>query len=146
MDENVVLLVAPEEKSGDHQDQLDKGDRSGIARLVGYILWGPYMSVQNFMAIHPIVVEIFQSGPKWWANHHTNIAIHRAMPLLWLKLVYTALMFFKNKVLVFLSSAQSDILLNVFLAIAVDNLAEAESLTSAQKEKAEEKLRRKLLR
>lgn len=40
----------------------------------------------------------------------------------------------------------SDILLNVFLAIAVDNLAEAESLTSAQKEKAEEKLRRKLMR
>lgn len=38
------------------------------------------------------------------------------------------------------------ILLNVFLAIAVDNLAEAESLTSAQKEKAEEKLRKKLLR
>ncbi|XP_068600029.1 dihydropyridine-sensitive L-type skeletal muscle calcium channel subunit alpha-1-like [Brachionichthys hirsutus] len=38
------------------------------------------------------------------------------------------------------------ILLNVFLAIAVDNLGEAESLTSAQKEKAEEKLRRKLLR
>uniref|UniRef100_A0A3Q2WCL3 Voltage-dependent L-type calcium channel subunit alpha n=1 Tax=Haplochromis burtoni TaxID=8153 RepID=A0A3Q2WCL3_HAPBU len=38
-----------------------------------------------------------------------------------------------------------NILLNVFLAIAVDNLAEAESLTSAQKEKAEEKLRKKLL-
>uniref|UniRef100_G3P2F3 Voltage-dependent L-type calcium channel subunit alpha n=1 Tax=Gasterosteus aculeatus aculeatus TaxID=481459 RepID=G3P2F3_GASAC len=38
------------------------------------------------------------------------------------------------------------ILLNVFLAIAVDNLAEAESLTSAQKDKAEEKMRRKLLR
>uniref|UniRef100_A0A672IEZ9 Voltage-dependent L-type calcium channel subunit alpha n=1 Tax=Salarias fasciatus TaxID=181472 RepID=A0A672IEZ9_SALFA len=37
------------------------------------------------------------------------------------------------------------ILLNVFLAIAVDNLAEAESLTSAQKEKAEEKMRKKLL-
>uniref|UniRef100_A0A8C6NPN2 Voltage-dependent L-type calcium channel subunit alpha n=1 Tax=Nothobranchius furzeri TaxID=105023 RepID=A0A8C6NPN2_NOTFU len=36
------------------------------------------------------------------------------------------------------------ILLNVFLAIAVDNLAEAESLTSAQKEKAEEKIRKKL--
>uniref|UniRef100_A0A672LMC8 Voltage-dependent L-type calcium channel subunit alpha n=1 Tax=Sinocyclocheilus grahami TaxID=75366 RepID=A0A672LMC8_SINGR len=33
------------------------------------------------------------------------------------------------------------ILLNVFLAIAVDNLAEAESLTAAQKEKAEEKLK-----
>ncbi|MBN3303349.1 CAC1S protein, partial [Amia calva] len=38
------------------------------------------------------------------------------------------------------------ILLNVFLAIAVDNLAEAESLTSAQKEKAEEKKRRKMAR
>uniref|UniRef100_A0A8C5FW59 Voltage-dependent L-type calcium channel subunit alpha n=1 Tax=Gadus morhua TaxID=8049 RepID=A0A8C5FW59_GADMO len=36
------------------------------------------------------------------------------------------------------------ILLNVFLAIAVDNLAEAESLTSAQKEKAEEKKRKKV--
>uniref|UniRef100_A0A674MR17 Voltage-dependent L-type calcium channel subunit alpha n=1 Tax=Takifugu rubripes TaxID=31033 RepID=A0A674MR17_TAKRU len=38
------------------------------------------------------------------------------------------------------------ILLNVFLAIAVDNLAEAESLTLAQKEKAEERKRKKLLR
>lgn len=38
------------------------------------------------------------------------------------------------------------ILLNVFLAIAVDNLAEAESLTLAQKEKAEDKQRKKQLR
>uniref|UniRef100_A0A8D3E8J1 Voltage-dependent L-type calcium channel subunit alpha n=1 Tax=Scophthalmus maximus TaxID=52904 RepID=A0A8D3E8J1_SCOMX len=38
------------------------------------------------------------------------------------------------------------ILLNVFLAIAVDNLAEAESLTLAQKEKAEEQKRKKALR
>uniref|UniRef100_A0A8C9RF57 Voltage-dependent L-type calcium channel subunit alpha n=1 Tax=Scleropages formosus TaxID=113540 RepID=A0A8C9RF57_SCLFO len=38
------------------------------------------------------------------------------------------------------------ILLNVFLAIAVDNLADAESLNSAQKEEAEEKERRKSLR
>ncbi|KAJ8370199.1 hypothetical protein SKAU_G00102270 [Synaphobranchus kaupii] len=38
------------------------------------------------------------------------------------------------------------ILLNVFLAIAVDNLAEAESLTSAQREKAEENKRKRLLR
>uniref|UniRef100_A0A8C9L0X7 Voltage-dependent L-type calcium channel subunit alpha n=1 Tax=Phocoena sinus TaxID=42100 RepID=A0A8C9L0X7_PHOSS len=37
------------------------------------------------------------------------------------------------------------ILLNVFLAIAVDNLADAESLTSAQKEEEEEKERKKLL-
>ncbi|XP_066470019.1 voltage-dependent L-type calcium channel subunit alpha-1D isoform X2 [Tiliqua scincoides] len=35
------------------------------------------------------------------------------------------------------------ILLNVFLAIAVDNLADAESLNSAQKEEAEEKERKK---
>lgn len=39
-----------------------------------------------------------------------------------------------------------DILLNVFLAIAVDNLADAESLTSAQKEEEEAKERKKLAR
>ncbi|XP_013922794.1 PREDICTED: voltage-dependent L-type calcium channel subunit alpha-1S, partial [Thamnophis sirtalis] len=38
------------------------------------------------------------------------------------------------------------ILLNVFLAIAVDNLAEAETLTSAQKAKAEEKMWKKMNR
>ncbi|XP_025029510.1 voltage-dependent L-type calcium channel subunit alpha-1S [Python bivittatus] len=38
------------------------------------------------------------------------------------------------------------ILLNVFLAIAVDNLAEAETLTSAQKAKAEEKKWKKMTR
>uniref|UniRef100_A0A4W4FWJ6 Voltage-dependent L-type calcium channel subunit alpha n=1 Tax=Electrophorus electricus TaxID=8005 RepID=A0A4W4FWJ6_ELEEL len=38
------------------------------------------------------------------------------------------------------------ILLNVFLAIAVDSLTEAESLSSAQKEKEEEKARKKLMR
>ncbi|XP_076801184.1 voltage-dependent L-type calcium channel subunit alpha-1D-like isoform X4 [Clavelina lepadiformis] len=38
------------------------------------------------------------------------------------------------------------ILLNVFLAIAVDNLADAESLNIAQKEKEEEKKRKKTLR
>ncbi|XP_062996842.1 voltage-dependent L-type calcium channel subunit alpha-1S [Elgaria multicarinata webbii] len=38
------------------------------------------------------------------------------------------------------------ILLNVFLAIAVDNLAEAETLTSAQKDKAEERKRKKMAR
>lgn len=45
-----------------------------------------------------------------------------------------------------LTSCRAVVLLNVFLAIAVDNLAEAESLTEAQKEKAEEKARRKLMR
>ena len=38
------------------------------------------------------------------------------------------------------------ILLNVFLAIAVDNLADAESLNVAQQEKEEEKKRKKKLR
>ncbi|XP_077190370.1 voltage-dependent L-type calcium channel subunit alpha-1S isoform X1 [Paroedura picta] len=38
------------------------------------------------------------------------------------------------------------ILLNVFLAIAVDNLAEAETLTSAQKAKDEERKRKKMAR
>uniref|UniRef100_A0A8C4M7J5 Voltage-dependent L-type calcium channel subunit alpha n=1 Tax=Equus asinus asinus TaxID=83772 RepID=A0A8C4M7J5_EQUAS len=37
------------------------------------------------------------------------------------------------------------ILLNVFLAIAVDNLADAESLNTAQKEEAEEKERKKIV-
>lgn len=45
-----------------------------------------------------------------------------------------------------LSTVPPDILLNVFLAIAVDNLAEAESLTLAQKAKAEERKRRKMSR
>lgn len=39
-----------------------------------------------------------------------------------------------------------DILLNVFLAIAVDNLADAESLNAAQKEAAEEKEKKKSAR
>ncbi|MBZ3889747.1 Voltage-dependent L-type calcium channel subunit alpha-1C, partial [Sciurus carolinensis] len=41
---------------------------------------------------------------------------------------------------------QIDILLNVFLATAVDNLADAESLTSAQKEEEEENERKRLAR
>lgn len=46
----------------------------------------------------------------------------------------------------FLNFLLTVILLNVFLAIAVDNLTEAESLTSAQKEKELEKERKKLQR
>lgn len=56
------------------------------------------------------------------------------------KLVYTG-SFYTPELLY-----ETDILLNVFLAIAVDNLADAESLTSAQKEEQEEKERRKLAR
>lgn len=39
-----------------------------------------------------------------------------------------------------------DILLNVFLAIAVDNLADAESLTALEKEKEEEKRNKSIRR
>ncbi len=45
-------------------------------KSLGVIPWRPWMSIKNVMAIHPII-EIFQSGPKWW----TNIAIHIAMQL-----------------------------------------------------------------
>ncbi len=40
----------------------------GSPKSLGFILWEPLMSLPNFMAINPIVVEIFQSGPKWWTN------------------------------------------------------------------------------
>ena len=30
------------------------------------------MSVQNFMAINPIAIEIFQSGRKWWIDQPPN--------------------------------------------------------------------------
>ena len=42
-----------------------------------------------------------------------------------------------------MSRHKSDILLNVFLAIAVDNLADADSLTEMEKEKEEEKKKQK---
>lgn len=29
-----------------------------------FVLWGPWMFIQNFMAICSIIVEIFQSGTK----------------------------------------------------------------------------------
>ncbi len=54
-DLNFDLLVALEEKVG------------GSPKLLQFILRGTRMSLQNFMTIHPVVVEIFQSGPKW---HH----------------------------------------------------------------------------
>lgn len=57
--------------------------------------WWPYRKSQritkasrihppNFMTLHPIVVEIFRSGPKWWADRTT---VHQtgAMSRVWLK-------------------------------------------------------------
>lgn len=37
---------------------------------VGFILWGPRMSVPNLLSIHPLVSKIFQSG-KWWIDGPT---------------------------------------------------------------------------
>ncbi|KAF7249819.1 Voltage-dependent L-type calcium channel subunit alpha-1D [Varanus komodoensis] len=51
-----------------------------------------------------------------------------------------------NTCVISLKRFELDILLNVFLAIAVDNLADAESLNTAQKEEAEEKERKKSAR
>ncbi len=41
----------------------------------------PWMSLQHFMAINPIVVEIFLLEPKWWTDRQTDIALIRANPL-----------------------------------------------------------------
>lgn len=40
-----------------------------------WFIWGPWTSEQNFMAIHLIFVEIFQSGPKFWTDWLTVTAI-----------------------------------------------------------------------
>lgn len=45
---------------------------------------------------------------------------------------------FCHQVTIIFLKIRSDILLNVFLAIAVDNLADAESLTAIEKEAEEE--------
>ncbi len=42
-----------------------RGKVRGSLKSVWFILWGPRMLVQNFIAIHPTVVEKFQSGSKW---------------------------------------------------------------------------------
>ncbi len=73
-----------------HQDcvvNVFGGSRGKVrgSPLVGFILWGPQMSAPNVIWIRPIVVELFQSGLKWWTDTQTDIAIHRALPLAWLK-------------------------------------------------------------
>lgn len=49
--------------------------KSQVCQLILREMW---MSVQNFIAVHPTAVEIFESEPKWWTNQH---AIWRAMLL-----------------------------------------------------------------
>lgn len=44
----------------------------GSPKSLGFINWGPLVSVQNFMAIYPRVPEIFRSGSKWWPDWHCH--------------------------------------------------------------------------
>ncbi len=58
----------------------------GSPKSLEFILWGPWVPVQNFMPIHQLIVEILvvnqpTDRPHW----QTNMAIPRAMP--WLKIL-----------------------------------------------------------
>ncbi|KAM7404696.1 hypothetical protein PAMP_012020 [Pampus punctatissimus] len=96
----------------------------------------------NFDNFPQALISVFQilTGEEWTSIMYNGIMAYGG-PVI--PGILVAIYFI---ILFVCGNLQPDILLNVFLAIAVDNLAEAESLTSAQKEKAEEKLRRKLLR
>uniref|UniRef100_A0A665X6S3 Voltage-dependent L-type calcium channel subunit alpha n=1 Tax=Echeneis naucrates TaxID=173247 RepID=A0A665X6S3_ECHNA len=93
----------------------------------------------NFDNFPQALISVFQilTGEDWTSIMNNGIMAHGGpvIPGILVSIYFIILFVCGNY-----------ILLNVFLAIAVDNLAEAESLTSAQKEKAEEKLRKKLLR
>lgn len=105
---NFKKLVAWEEKSDDHQSNLNVSSRDflisckfhsnpsnscrdislwtpdnkphggaggkvkGSPKLVEFILWGPWMFVQNFSQIQPIAVEIFQSAVDRQADRHRH--------------------------------------------------------------------------
>ncbi|KAF3860416.1 hypothetical protein F7725_000671 [Dissostichus mawsoni] len=110
----------------------------------------------NFDNFPQALISVFQilTGEDWTSIMYNGIMAYGGpvFPGILVSIFFIVLFVCGNCILhtynvfVFLSLTQSDILLNVFLAIAVDNLAEAESLTSAQKEKAEEKMKRKLMR
>ncbi|ROL49181.1 Dihydropyridine-sensitive L-type skeletal muscle calcium channel subunit alpha-1 [Anabarilius grahami] len=93
----------------------------------------------NFDNFPQALISVFQvlTGEEWDTIMYNGIMAHGGpqSPGILVSIYFIILYFCGNFVL-----------LNVFLAIAVDNLAEAESLTAAQKEKAEEKARRKLMR
>ncbi|XP_065099249.1 calcium channel, voltage-dependent, L type, alpha 1S subunit, a [Paramisgurnus dabryanus] len=93
----------------------------------------------NFDNFPQALITVFQvmTGEDWNSVMYDGIMAHGgpSMPGILVSIYFIILFICGNF-----------ILLNVFLAVAVDNLAEAESLTSAQKEKAEEKIRKKLLR
>ncbi|KAG7229540.1 hypothetical protein INR49_031964 [Caranx melampygus] len=106
----------------------------------------------TFDSFPQALITVFQilTGEDWNAVMYDGINAHGgpSMPGILVSLYFIILFVCGNCILKLPRSLTlpSVILLNVFLAIAVDNLAEAESLTLAQKEKAEEKKRKKALR
>uniref|UniRef100_A0A672PGN2 Voltage-dependent L-type calcium channel subunit alpha n=1 Tax=Sinocyclocheilus grahami TaxID=75366 RepID=A0A672PGN2_SINGR len=88
----------------------------------------------NFDNFPQALISVFQvlTGEEWDSIMYNGIMAHGGpqSPGILVSIYFIILYICGNFVL-----------LNVFLAIAVDNLAEAESLTAAQKEKAEEKLK-----
>ncbi|RUS83605.1 hypothetical protein EGW08_008624 [Elysia chlorotica] len=93
----------------------------------------------NFDAIWPSLLTVFQilTGEDWNAVMYDGIRAHGGVqfPSILVCLYFVVLFIVGNY-----------ILLNVFLAIAVDNLADAQSLTEIEEEKEEEKERTRSLR
>nr|XP_046235859.1 dihydropyridine-sensitive L-type skeletal muscle calcium channel subunit alpha-1-like isoform X3 [Scatophagus argus] len=117
-----------------------------IFSLLGMQVFGGKFNFPNqpkprstFDSFPQALITVFQilTGEDWNAVMYDGIIAHGgpSMPGILVSIYFIILFVCGNF-----------ILLNVFLAIAVDNLAEAESLTLAQKEKAEEKKRKKALR
>uniref|UniRef100_A0A4W6EDJ9 Voltage-dependent L-type calcium channel subunit alpha n=1 Tax=Lates calcarifer TaxID=8187 RepID=A0A4W6EDJ9_LATCA len=115
-----------------------------IFSLLGMQVFGGKFNFPNqpkprstFDSFPQALITVFQilTGEDWNAVMYDGIMAHGgpSMPGILVSIYFIILFVCGNF-----------ILLNVFLAIAVDNLAEAESLTLAQKEKAEEKKRKKL--
>ncbi|KAI4826561.1 hypothetical protein KUCAC02_030007, partial [Chaenocephalus aceratus] len=117
-----------------------------IFSLLGMQVFGGKFNFPNqakprstFDSFPQALITVFQilTGEDWNAVMYDGINAHGGptMPGILVSIYFIILFVCGNF-----------ILLNVFLAIAVDNLAEAESLTLAQKEKAEEKERKQALR
>lgn len=66
----------------------EKEKVKGSPKSLGIILWAPWISLQNFMAIHVIVVEVSDSGSMRWINRLTDrqtLTSLECMPLVCIK-------------------------------------------------------------
>ncbi|XP_056319530.1 calcium channel, voltage-dependent, L type, alpha 1S subunit, b [Danio aesculapii] len=117
-----------------------------IFALLGMQVFGgkfnfPDRAIQrsNFDNFPQALISVFQvlTGEEWDTIMYNGIMAHGGpkSPGILVSIYFVILYVCGNFVL-----------LNVFLAIAVDNLAEAESLAAAQKERAEERARKKLMK